>query len=206
MKAVLFSAYFPNIRYFSKFLIYDQLVIDIFENYTKQTYRNRCNIMSANGISQLSVPVKKNFHCNVKDIQIDYSENWQTNHYRAILSSYKNSAFYDYYIDDIIPFFEKKEKYLADLNTKILAKSFELIKLQPNYIMSTEYFSGDTHDDFREIIHPKPQKNIKDLNFLQTEYIQVFSERHGFSSDLSILDLIFNEGPLSLANIKSSIR
>jgi hypothetical protein len=205
MEAVLFSSYFPNIRYFSKFLIYDSIVIDILENYTKQTYRNRCNIMSANGISQLSVPVKKNFHCHVKDIEIDYSENWQTNHYRAILSAYKNSAFYEYYIDDIMPFFERKEKFLLDLNSKILEKTFEIIRLNPNFRYSEEFVTDNSIHDFRETIHPKPQKNTEDPDFRPAEYIQVFSERHGFCPDLSILDLIFNEGPMSLNYLKRCI-
>jgi hypothetical protein len=205
MEAVLFSSYFPNIRYFSKFLIYDKLIIDIYESYSKQTYRNRCKILTANGVSSLIVPVKKNFRTHFKDIEIEYSENWQANHSRAILSAYKNSPFYEYYIDAFVPLLEKKEKYLLDLNNGILETSLKLLSIKPNFEYSTSFLSGANYVDLKDAIHPKTHKNIDDRQFLAKDYIQVFSQRHGFCPDLSILDLLFNEGPLSLTYIKSAI-
>lgn len=202
MPAVIFSSYFPNLRYVSKFIKHNNIIIDIYENFTKQTYRNRCNILTANGISTLTVPVKKNFHCLMKDIEIDYSEDWQKRHFRSIMSSYKNSAFYDYYIDDFMPFFVIKEKYLVDLNSKILDKVLSIVGIEKNYIFSNEFITESYFADFRASIHPKPQKNITDKDFLSIKYIQVFSEKYEFCENLSILDLIFNEGPLAKDNLK----
>ncbi|HNQ67351.1 MAG TPA: WbqC family protein [Bacteroidales bacterium] len=205
MKAVIFSSYFPSNRYISKFIINDKITIDIYENFTKQTYRNRCNIMAANGISSLIVPIKKNNHCVLKDVEIDYSENWQMNHYRTILSAYKNSAFYDYYIPDILPLLTEKQKFLVDLNSKILEIVFKILNLSPVYDYSNKYIEDDDIKDYRNLIHPKSHKSSEDKEFKQAEYIQVFSDRHGFVEDLSIIDLIFNMGPLSISTLEKSI-
>lgn len=205
MKSVTFSSYFPCNRYISKFIINDKIIIDIYENYTKQTYRNRCNIMAANGINSLIVPIKKSNHCVFKDVEIDYSENWQMNHYRTILSAYKNSAFYDYYIPDILPLLTEKQKFLVDLNSKILEIVFKILNLSPVYDYSNKYIEDDDIKDYRNLIHPKSHKSSEDKEFKQAEYIQVFSDRHGFVEDLSIIDLIFNMGPLSISTLEKSI-
>ena len=205
MQAILSTSYFPNIQYISKFISYDNIVIEIHDTYAKQTYRNRCNILSANGVHALSVPVRKNKHTGVKDILIDYSENWQKNHSRAILSAYKNSPFYDYYIDEFEKLFLQKEKYLIDLNNKILRIVFSILEIPINYKHSSAYDFETKSIDYRDVIHPKPSKNRLDPKFKPVEYIQVFSERSKFAENLSILDLIFNEGPLSLSNIEQSI-
>lgn len=95
---ILSTAYFPNIQYISKFLKGENIIIDVYEHYSRQSYRNRCNILSANGVLSLSVPIIKNNNSYTKDVEIDYSTNWQKNHKIAILSAYKNSPYYDYYI------------------------------------------------------------------------------------------------------------
>lgn len=205
MKAVLFSSYFPCNRYISTFLIHENIVIDIYENYIKQTYRNRCNIMAANGISSLIVPVKKNNNCNIREIEIDYSEKWQKNHYRTIMSAYKNSAFYEFYFPEILPIFSNNYKFLIDLNAKILETIFKIINFSPIFTYSNNYIENVEIIDYRNSIHPKNHINLNDNNFTQEEYLQVFSDRHGFVENLSILDLIFNMGPLSLSILKKSI-
>jgi hypothetical protein len=202
--AVLFSAYFPNIQYISKFLLHDDIIIDIYENYIKQTYRNRCEILAANGPLSLVVPVKKNNHCLTKDIQIDYSENWQKVHERTILSSYKNSPFYEYYIDYFVPFFSNKEKYLLDFNNKILETILNILSIKPNVSFSNEFVDFGEYN-YKDIIHPKLSKKKYDNEFCPEHYIQIFSEKYGFVENLSTLDLIFSEGPLSLSTIKKSI-
>jgi hypothetical protein len=205
MEAVLFSSYFPCIQYVSKFLLHDIITIDIHENYQRQTYRNRCRIQAANGVYDLSVPVKKNHHKKIKDVEIDYSELWQKNHSRAILSAYKNSAFYEYYVDEFSFVFSQNHKFLIDLNQKILDKTISILKIKSRYLYSTDFIGPDTQFDYREIISPKGKKSIKDYDFSQQNYMQVFSERHGFNANLSILDLIFNEGPASLMTLQKSI-
>ncbi|MDD3859009.1 MAG: WbqC family protein [Bacteroidales bacterium] len=205
MNCVIFSSYFPSISYISKFIICDSVTIDIYEKYIKQTYRNRCNIMAANGINSLIVPVKKNHNGITKETVIDYSENWQKSHYRTLLSAYKNSAFYDYYIPELMPLFNEKEKFLINLNSKILEIIFKILNLSPIYCYSNKYIENEDSKDYRNLIHPKSHKNIEDKEFSQAEYVQVFSDRHGFVKDLSILDLIFNMGPLSLGILQKSI-
>lgn len=195
-QAILSTAYFPNIQYLSKFIKYDNIVIDIYEHYSKQSYRNRCNILSANGVLPLSIPVKKNNHCYTKDIKIDYSEPWQKLHEKAILSAYNNSPFYEYYIDEFMPFFIKQEVFLIDINTKILDKILKILKIEKNYSFSNDFIVLDKHN-FRESIHPKSSKYKEDNDFISKPYIQVFSEKFGFIENLSCLDLIFLQGPMA---------
>lgn len=204
MQILLSTAYFPNIQYITKFLLDDSVVIEQYETYPKQTYRNRCNILSANGVLPLSVPVQKNFHTLTKDIKIDYSENWQRNHLNAIKSAYKNSAFYDYYFYKFEKFFATKETFLIDLNNKILETIFAILRIKPNYSFTTDYISDTTnYIDFRTAISPKASQNAPDILFKSQPYIQVFADRFNFVPNLSILDLLFNLGNESITLIKS---
>lgn len=205
MGAVLFSSYFPCIQYVSKFILHEDIVIDIHENYQRQTYRNRCRILSANGITDLSVPVKKNHHIKLKEIEIDYSELWQKNHSRAILSAYKNSAFYEYFIDEFNFAFSHNHKFLLDLNQKILDKTISILKIKSKYCNSSDFIELGSQFDYREIISAKEKKVVIDPEFSPQTYMQVFTERHGFNANLSILDLIFNEGPSSIITLQKSI-
>ena len=201
--AIISTSYFPNIQTLTKFLKYDQIIIDIYEHYSKQSYRNRCNILTANGILGLSVPVKKNNRCYSSDIKVDYSDRWQKIHEKAILSAYKNSPFYEHYIDYFSFVFSKQETFLIDLNTKILDKLLSILKIKKNYNFSTDFIT-DNSNNFKDTIHPKPQKNAEDLEFSPQPYIQVFSERFGFIENLSGLDLIFMLGPEAKENVQRS--
>jgi hypothetical protein len=194
MTALLSTAFFPNVQYMSKFLA-GKVVIEKYETYPKQTYRNRCNILSANGVLPLSVPVQKNYHTLTKDIRIDYSEMWQRNHLIALKSAYKNSAFYDYYFYKFERFFEKRETFLIDLNENVLQTLFAVLKIDADYLYTTDYiFDSTGYTDFRESISPKPSKNRSDEAFVPKPYTQVFCDRFDFVPNLSILDLIFNVG------------
>lgn len=206
MTALLSTAFFPNVQYMSKFFAHE-VVIEMYETYPKQTYRNRCNILSANGILPLSVPVQKNFHTLTKDIRIDYSEMWQRNHLTALKSAYKNSAFYDYYFYKFEPFFERKETFLIDLNEKVLQTLFSVLKIDANYLYTTDYIFDSTGcDDFRDSISPKPSKNRPDEAFVPKPYTQVFCDRFDFMPNLSVLDLIFNVGPESRDYLANCLR
>ncbi len=207
MTKLLSTAYFPNIQYVSKFLSGDSVIIEKFETYPKQTYRNRCNILSANGILPLSVPVQKNFHTLAKDIKIDYSELWQRNHSTAIMSAYKNSPFYEYYFYKFESFFTKKETFLVDLNEKILRTIFSILKVDVNFSFTDDFISDSSeYEDFRNSISPKLSKNLPDESFNPQPYIQVFADRFDFVPNLSILDLLFNAGPESRDIIVASCR
>jgi hypothetical protein len=195
---LLSTAYFPPVQYFSKFLQFERIYIEQFENFSKQTYRNRCEILGANGIIPLVVPVVKGRGKKIKirDLQVSYDTNWQRNHWRTIFSAYNSSPFFEFYKDDIFPFFAKRYKYLFDLNQEILETFCELIELEtPTFFTEDFEKIPENSLNFREALSPKRQKAIPDANFNPQKYTQVFSEKFGFVANLSILDLLFNEGP-----------
>jgi aspartyl/asparaginyl-tRNA synthetase len=134
---LLSTAYLAPIQYYTKLLSYQNIYVEAFENYTKQTYRNRCNILSANGQLSLSIPVKKTeaIKIHTKDIQIDYSSRWQLIHERAIESAYRSSPFYIYYADDIKPLYEKQFDTLLEFNLAFQKVICELIGIKHNPIL-----------------------------------------------------------------------
>jgi hypothetical protein len=193
---VLSTAYFPPVEYFSKLNTYSTIYIDIFENYIKQSYRNRCIIYGANGKLPLTVPVIKTNgnHTLVKDIVIDNKQSWQQIHSRSIESAYNSSPFYLYYRDDIEPFFEKRYKFLIDLNHEILQLMLKLTKISCELRYTEKYFeTGHEIMDLRNNLSPK----VSIGSSLFPEYTQVFGSKHGFIPGLSMIDLLFNEGRFS---------
>ncbi|HBF87145.1 MAG TPA: hypothetical protein DDX39_00780 [Bacteroidales bacterium] len=205
---ILSSSFFGNIQYFSKFLQFDNLIIEQHENYSKQSFRNRCEILGANGIQNLNVPIKKNGQLKnlITDVEIDYSENWQKQHMRTLESAYKSSPFYDYYIEDLLIFFEKKHKYLFDYNNLITTEVLNLLGLKKKVMYSDDYrLHYDTIVDYRDSIHPKKRMQKTDDFFENIPYYQVFDNKFGFKPNLSMLDLIFNEGTRSLSVLQKCI-
>ncbi|MGE0089640.1 MAG: WbqC family protein [Bacteroidales bacterium] len=205
-KVILSTAYLAPIQYYSKLLKYDEAVIEIYENYPKQTYRNRCSIYGANGLLDLSIPVKKiQTKTKTKDIKIEYVTNWQKLHWKSIESAYRSSPYFEYYADDFLPFYTTKTDFLIDYNlalqnliTMIIGIEVQ-IKNTDNYIVANELIFAD----YRELINPK--KRFNDPDFKQSEYTQVFSNRFSFIPNLSIIDLLFNVGPDSLIYLKRTI-
>ncbi|HZL08833.1 MAG TPA: WbqC family protein [Prolixibacteraceae bacterium] len=195
---LLSTAYFAPISYFSKLAAYPEIYIEQHENFIKQTYRNRTVILGANGPIPLIVPVEKGRErkIKIKDLRIAYDEDWQRNHWRTIFSAYNSSPFFEYYADDLEHFFRKKHKFLFDFNQQITESLLEILEMPTNLIL-TEGFEQIPENclNFREKISPKAQRNIDDPHFEAQYYTQVFSEKFGFVPDLSILDLLFNEGP-----------
>lgn len=197
-KILVNTAYFPPVQYISKIKNSFEILIEQFESYGKQSYRNRCDIMTANGIMTLSVPVVKGSSIKIltKDVLIDYSTNWQKLHFKGIESAYKNSPYYDYYIDNFAHFFERKEKFLLDINTKILKEIMDNIQIQRPVKLTEDYYAAPENCiDLRDIIHPKPARRRTDEPFAPKPYHQTFAERFPFAPNLSILDLLFNMGP-----------
>jgi hypothetical protein len=190
------TAYLAPIEYYYHFLRSEESVVDAGERYDKQSYRTRCRIASANGVVDLNIPVKKYAnHSLVRDIRIAYDEEWQRNHWRTIVSSYKSSPFFDYYQDDLLPFYEKKYEFLIDFNTELQNVIFSLLDVeQSTKVVDYKDISIDPSFDFRGIkIHPKK----KNITLEITPYYQVFAQKIGFQPNLSILDLICNMGPES---------
>ncbi len=198
MSNIFPTAYLPSIEYVSLFLKTDDVSIELYETYQKQSCRTRCNVMTANGIQTLTIPVIKTNgnHTLTKDIEISYKEAWQQIHLRCLESAYRKSAYFDYYF----PYFEKiyKQKFntLIELNDYCLKTILKLLKVKKEYSY-TEDFEKITDDkDFR-ISLSKNNYN----NFEMKPYYQVFADRHGFVSNLSIVDLLFNEGSNSMYNV-----
>lgn len=188
---VLPTAYLPPISWFAQLSSGEPVVIEQYEHFRKQTIRNRCTIDSPNGELNLTVPIdKSNFStgakCMMKDVRISYRENWQHQHWNAIQSSYFNSPFFEYLQDDFRPIYLQHWTYLMDLNEALIAKCCELIDIQPSITLS---------DDFI----PQVEKGLESSVEIQIPpYYQVFAYKHGFQSNLSIIDLLFNLGPESL--------
>ena len=205
MPALLSSAYFAPIQWYQKLNRYDVCLIEQHDHFVKQTYRNRCVIATANGVQTLSIPVEKfdDVKCEMKDVCISDHDNWRHQHWNALLSAYGESPFFEYYQDDIRPFYEKKWKFLFDFNKEITQKHCELLDIQPD-IRPTEEFlpmdkTGETalpYADFREVIRPK--RPLADADFVPKPYYQVYEQKIGFQPNLSILDLLFNMGNESI--------
>jgi hypothetical protein len=209
LKLLLSTTYFGPVQYYSKLVSGQKIVLERYENYPKQTYRNRCIIYGANGPQTLTIPVSKGNELKVytKDIRIDNSANWQKIHFKAIESAYRCSPFYLYYIDDIIPFYEKKHEFLYELNLSILSQIGKVIGFPFSPDESESYIPPAASDylDFRDRIHPKPGMYQYDPSFRAPVYTQVFEPKSGFTGNLSILDLLFNTGPDALEHLKNSV-
>ena len=203
-RILLSSAYFPPVHYIALIAAAQKVFIEKEENYIKQTYRNRCDIISSNGPISLAVPVLLgSFHkTRIKESFIDYSKRWQNIHLRTLITSYKSSPYFEYYFDLIEKVILKNHKYLLDLNMHSLHTVLEILKIErPVYY--TEHFEApeERDHDFRYEITPK--KKIKEGVFLFENYTQVFDNKWGFKKMLSILDLIFNLGPDCPAYLKN---
>lgn len=204
---ILSSAYLPPVQYFVHLYRRGGCIIEQYEHYLKQTYRNRCVIDSPNGALALTIPVEKpaDGKCLMKDIRISDHGNWRHLHWQAFVASYYNSPFFEYYQDDFRPFFEKKWDFLVDFNEEILHKCCELIDLQPEIIRSDSYVKTDEGGvDYRSLISPKNSVEMDNI-FLPSKYYQVFQHKEGFKPNLSVADLIFNMGPESVLVLQSSM-
>ena len=194
--ALLQTTYFGPVQWYQKLRRYDQCLIEQYDSYQKQTFRNRCVIATANGMQALTVPVEHGEEkILLKDLRISDHNQWRRVHWNALQSAYSESPFFDYYVDDIRPFFEQKYEFLIDFNETIRQKICELIDFQPKVTYTTN-FLNDHNADFREVINAKHP--LPDPDFQPKRYWQVFQHKHGFLPNLSILDLLFCMGPESI--------
>lgn len=188
------TAYFGNIEYYTKLMASDEIFIELYENFPKQSYRNRTLIMTANGVIPIIVPLKKSRGGKIatKDIEVDYSTPWQRNAWRAITSAYRNSAYFEHYDKKIERFFTTKYKTLIEMNDDILRSTLKIIGHEADIKTSCEYIHNIEGEDLRE--HFSPKKEVTEVG---TPYYQVFSDRLPFAPNLSVIDIIFCEGPNS---------
>ncbi|WP_282039644.1 WbqC family protein [Saccharicrinis aurantiacus] len=209
MQSIFTSSYLPPVQFMSHWVNTDEPIIEAHCNYAKQTYRNRCDILGANGPISLIVPVIKGRRPKVasKDVEIAYYERWQDLHWRSILSAYKSSPFFEYYMDDFAVFYEKQYKFLLDFNNELMQVILDALDINKD-LKFTEKFDRVLADDildYRESIHPKKDYSQLDLNFKPIKYRQVFSDRYEFIPNLSVIDLIFNKGPEAIDLLEDSI-
>lgn len=213
---MLFSvAYFPPVEYFAAIandfaiaanpsLVY----MEGCENYQKQSYRNRCRFYAADGVQTLSVPVvheNGTYQLPIREIKIDYSTPWLIRTQRAIVSAYETSAYFDYYKDDLFSLMDSRPQLLFDLDMALTRFFLEKVGIQADIRITQDFIpsgSNEYGEDLREVIHPKRDNDILKKLQLEKPYFQVFAQKYGFISNLSIMDLLFNEGPESILYLK----
>jgi hypothetical protein len=210
MSVLLSSAYLAPVQYYARLLNKNSVFIEKYENYIKQSYRNRCTILSANGPITLSIPVEHTGteKCRTKDVRIAEQGNWRHIHRHAIASAYGSSPFFEYYWDDFCPFYEKKYRFLFDFNEELRILLCNLLDIDTRNIRYTAAYQPETPPedmDFRQTVHPKKDWRSADPCFVLQPYYQVFSEKFGFIANLSIIDLLFNMGNESLLILQKSI-
>lgn len=196
---LLSATYFGPIQWYQKINRYE-CIIEQYDNFVKQTYRNRCVIATANGLQNLTIPIANGSSSKslMRNVRISDHDNWRHLHWNALQSAYGESPFFEYYQDDIRPFFEKKWDYLLDFNMEIVDTMCHLLEIEPRYRLSETFLpiqkttETTPHHDLREVIRPK-QPGI-DKDFEAKPYYQVYRHKYPFQENLSILDLLFNEG------------
>lgn len=200
MNSLLIPTYFPSISHFSVMAQSENITFEIEDNFQKQTNRNRTYIYSPNGIQLLNVPVKhsKSAHQKTKDVLIENEFDWQKQHFKSLEAAYRSSPFFEFFEDDIFPVFQKKHHFLMDLNMEVLEITTKCLRIKLAFETTTEYFHDAKNvSDFRYLANGK-----KDTNTFE-KYPQVFDDKHGFINNLSVLDLLFNEGKFAVDYLKS---
>ena len=196
--ALLSSTYFGPVQWYQKLCRYDRVLIEHCDAYQKQTYRNRCLIATTQGVQALTVPVvhSRDAQQDREVIKISDHGNWRHLHWQALQTAYGDSPFFEYYEDDLRPFFTERWELLYDFNEAIRLKMCELLDIHPVVSHTTQYHPSPAPNDFRAAIRPKHP--LPDAHFEPRPYYQVYQQKHGFLPNLSILDLLFNMGPESI--------
>jgi hypothetical protein len=204
MDILLHPSYFPSISHFAAMVQSDKITFEMEDNFQKQTNRNRTYIYSPNGIQLLNIPIK---HSNLsrqktKDIKIEQEFDWQKQHFKSLEAAYRSSPFFEYFEDDLLPIFQKKHTFLMDLNFEALEITAKCLRMKLEFDTTTEYFheiENPEITDFRYLVNGKKDHSIFE------HYTQVFDDKHGFLNNLSVLDLLFNEGKFAMDYLKSQI-
>lgn len=203
---LLSSAYLPPVEWFTKLVAYPKVYIEQYDHYCKQTYRNRCLIATQAGTQALTIPVAlPSAKTYMRDVRISEHGNWRHLHWQSLVSAYENSPFFEFYADNFRPFFEKRYDFLHDFNLELVQTLCRLLNIPFAPTLTSEYADAAAldADDFRSAINPKHPG--EDPDFVAAEYYQVFALRNGFKPNLSVADLLFNEGPEGIITLYKSI-
>jgi len=195
------SQFFPSLPYFAIFLFHDDIIIDQHEHFVKASYRNRCEIATPDGLLTLSIPLAsgRGQRRRMKDVGIFNVEKWQAKHWNSLSSAYRRSPYFEYYEMKLEPFFKTEKTNLLEFNTELLEFCLSALKVQSNYRFSDTYIGKEDPSviDLRTHITPNKKRERLPEDYTTPTYHQVFNDRNPFFPNLSILDLLFNEGPRS---------
>jgi len=204
---LLHPSYFGPISQWVAYVNAEKVIFENEDNYQKQTYRNRMYIYDANGKLTLNIPIKHRAalglstkgHQKYRDIQIENDFDWQKQHWRAFKASYQTSPFFEFYEDELYPIYHKDFKFLMDLNYHCMEFVAECLQIDFEFEKTNEFIlKPEDHVNYRSLINAK-----SDHGFENTAYTQVFESKAGFLKNLSILDLIFNEGNAALSYLEA---
>ncbi|MCI2227651.1 WbqC family protein [Polaribacter sp. MSW13] len=198
--SLFIPTYFGPISQYSEIVKSDKVVFEMEDNFQKQSYRNRCYIYNTNGKQLLNIPVKHQVNegrKKTKDTLVENDFPWQDQHLKSLQTAYRSSPFFEFFEHDIAPIFEKKYKYLQDINIDTFLFITDALQLNSDFTKTSEYQTQSKEPDFRILADRKyqPKKLVKN-------YIQMFDDNHGFIPNLSILDLLFMEGPNAISYLK----
>jgi hypothetical protein len=201
MNILLHPCYFPSISHFVVLAHAEEVTFEVEDNFQKQTNRNRTYIYSANGIQLLNIPIKhsRDSRQKTKDVKIELHFDWQKQHFKSLEAAYRGSPFFEFFEAEIRPVFSKKYEFLIDLNFEAFEIVLKCLRMKINYSKTTQYLSQtdpSKGEDFRNLVDGKRD------NSTFTKYTQVFDDKHGFINNLSVLDLIFNEGKYAMDYLK----
>ena len=200
-RILIHPTYFPNVAHFAAMLQADEIIFEWDDNFQKQTYRNRCYVYGANGKLSLNIPVihTQKERQKYRNVKIQNTEKWQRNHWRSLESAYRTSPYFEFYADDLKFLFETTFENLYDFNLLSFNTICGCLQLDLTTGKSSEYIHEPLDKtDYRHLVNVKRQKPLG-----YDKYTQVFSEKHGFIENLSVLDLLFNEGPNANAYLES---
>jgi hypothetical protein len=202
MNILIHPTYFPSISHFVAIANAEKVTFEMDDNFQKQTNRNRMFIYSPNGIQLLNIPIKhtKEAHQKTKDVKLETAFDWQKQHFKSLEAAYRTSPFFEYFEDELLPIFQKKHTFLMDLNLQTMELVSKCLRLDFMYDETTEYFHESTDKtDYRNLVNGKKDTSSFD------SYTQVFGDKHGYLNNLSILDLLFNEGRYALDYLKKQM-
>lgn len=197
--SLFIPTYFAPISQYSEIIKSDTVTFEMEDNFQKQSYRNRCYIYNSNGKQLLNIPVKEKkkatfLRKKTKDMLVENNSHWQEHHLKSLQSSYRASPFYEFYEDDLLSIFTKKYTFLQEVNIDTYLFITDALQISQQYTKTKEYIINPYENDYRDLadIKKQPKKT-------RNKYIQMFDNKHGYIDNLSILDLLFMEGPNAIS-------